>query len=97
MNEYPGTLFSERLHIKILQKQLCEANEEYKESPLSIDSLITTLQGFLFRDQMKLGYGPCYMRTPLTDRLQQLSGIKVNTQIITPTKMKAAYRMVNKR
>lgn len=82
--------------IKILQKQLCDANEEYKKTPLSVDSLVATLQGFLFRDQMKQGYSPCFMRTQLTDQLQQLSNIKVNTQIITPSKMKAAYRSVNK-
>lgn len=83
--------------IKIMQKQLVDTNGEYRDTPLTIDQLITTLKGFLFRDQMKHGYSPCYMRTPLTDQLQQLSGIKVNTQIITPSKMKAAYSMVNKR
>lgn len=83
--------------LKIMQKQLCDACEEYRNAPLPIDSLITTLQGFLFRDQQKQGYSPCYNRTPLTDQLQQLSNIRVSTQLITTSKMKAAYRMVNKR
>lgn len=82
--------------IKIIQKQLCDTFDEYKNSPLSIDELIHTLQGFMFRDQMKQGYSPCYTRTPLTDRLQQLANIAVNTQIITPSKMRTAYRTVNK-
>lgn len=82
--------------VKILQKQLHDTYAEYKSSPVSIDSLITTLQDFLFRDQLNQGYSPCFKRTPLTDRLQQLSNINVNTQIVTPDKMKAAYRMVNK-
>lgn len=83
--------------IKIMQKQLNDDNEEYRKSPLSIDRLISTLQDFLFRDQMKYGYSPCYKRTKLTDQLQHLANIKVNTQLITTAKMKAAYRMVNKR
>lgn len=80
--------------LKIMQRQINEAHEEYRDSPLTIDNLIQTLQGFMFRDQMKRGYSPCYRRTPLTDRLQSLANVNVNTQIITPVKMRAAYRSV---
>lgn len=82
--------------IKIMQKQLCDTYVDYQNSPLSIDELIHTLQDFHFRDQQKQGYSPCYRRTALTDRLQQLSNITVNTQLITTAKMRAAYRKVNK-
>lgn len=80
--------------LKILQKQINESHEEYRDKSLSIDSLVHTLQNFLFRDQMKRGYSPCFERTPLTDHLQQLSNVNVNTQIITPAKMRTAYRSV---
>jgi hypothetical protein len=40
------------------------------------------------------GYVPMYTRTPLTDQLQALAGVEVNTQIITPKAMKKAYRTV---
>lgn len=82
--------------VKIMQKQLCDACEEYRSAPLTIDELIETLQGFRFCDLLKQGYSPCYKRTALTDRLQQLTNIEVNTQIIAPAKMRAAYRKVNK-
>lgn len=83
--------------LKIMQKQINEANpKEYKNTPLSIDNLIQTLQNFTFRDQMKHGYSPCYQRTPLTDQLQRLANVTFNTQIITPAKMQAAYKTLNK-
>lgn len=80
--------------LKIMQKQICEAHEEYRQTPLSIDHLVETLQGFLFRDQMKQGYSPCFERTELTDHLQIIANVNVNTQLITPAKMRAVYRSV---
>lgn len=80
--------------IKILQKQINDGYGQYKGNPLSIDSLIETLQGFWFRDQMRKGYSPSYTRTDLTDQLQELTGVKVDTQIITQRKMREAYRSV---
>lgn len=80
--------------IKILQKQVNDSYGQYKGNPLSIDFLIETLQGFWFRDQMRKGYSPSYQRTELTDQLQEMTGVKVNTQIITQRKMKEAYKCV---
>lgn len=80
--------------IKILQKRINDSYGQYKVNPLSIDSLIETLQGFWFRDQMRKGYSPSYTRTELTDQLQEMTGVKVNTQIITQRKMREAYRSV---
>ncbi len=80
--------------IKILQKQVNDRYPQYRSEPVSVDSLIETLRGFWFRDQMRRGYSPSYQRTELTDQLQEMSGIKVNTQIITQRKMKEAYRCV---
>ena len=81
--------------LKIMQKELTEANQPiYKDKPLSIDSLIDALQKFAFFNQYGYGYSPAYTRTELTDQLQQLIGINLNTQIIKSRDMKKAYRSV---
>lgn len=80
--------------LKMLQKELNESVEEYRSNPVSIDTLTNALQGFLFRNQMHRGYSPCFQRTSLTDNLQKLVGINVNTQIITPANMKKSYKSV---
>ncbi len=80
--------------IKILQKKINDNYGQYKSNPLSVDSLVETLQGIWFRDQMRKGYSPSYTRTELTDQLQELTGVKVDTQIITQRKMREAYRSV---
>jgi len=81
--------------LKIMQKQTNEAySGTYRESPLSIDSLISTLQAYRFDNLQNRGYKPVYTRTALTDQLQQMAGIALNTQIVTPKAMRAAYRSV---
>ena len=83
--------------LKILQRQLTEANPEaYRENPLTIDSLIETLQNLRFGMLPGNNYTPMYRRTGLTDQIQELAGIKVNYQIIKRKDMNAAYRTVNK-
>ena len=83
--------------LKILQKQIIKANmESYKDNPLSIDELIHTLQTFMFGKIPGNNYIPMFERTPLTDQLQRLNNIEVNTQIIKSQKMNAIYRSVKK-
>lgn len=92
------TCFLAMVILKILQKQLTEAYPEtYKENPLSIDELIGTLRNFCFGTLPKRYWQPMYRRTRLTDQMQELAGIQVNTQIISHQKMMAAYRKVKKR
>lgn len=81
--------------IKIMHKQLKDTNAEtYREQPLSIDSLIHTLRDIRFTDLNGRGYIPVFTRTTLTDQMQELANVNVNTQIIKPKDMKAAYRSV---
>jgi transposase len=81
--------------LKIMQKQLNDKyKESYSEEPLSIDSLISSLQTYRFANLQNRGYAPMYTRTVLTDQLQELAGVEVNNQIITPKAMRAAYRKV---
>jgi hypothetical protein len=81
--------------LKIMQKQLNDKyKENYSDEPLSIDSLISSLQTYRFANLQNRGYAPMYTRTALTDQLQELAGVEVNNQIITPKAMRAAYRKV---
>lgn len=81
--------------LKILQRQITEANpEEYKNEPLSIDRLITTLRDMRFAHLEGSGYLPMFTRTMLTDQLQSLVGVNINTQIIPTRTMTANYRNV---
>lgn len=81
--------------LKIIQKQTSDANSCYdKENPLTIDSLVDTIRNFRFADQFGRGFTPMFKRTDLSDQLQAYAGIKLNTQIITPSKMRAAYKSV---
>jgi transposase len=81
--------------LKIMQKQINkDFAEHYKDEPLTIDALTSTLQSYRFANLQNQGYVPMYTRTPLTDQLQALAGVEVNTQIITPKAMKKAYRTV---
>lgn len=83
--------------LKILQRQITRANPEYyKSEPLSIDSLINTLRDMRFAYLEGHGYLPMFTRTTLTDQLQELAGICVNTQIIPTRKMTAYYKQVKK-
>ena len=42
------------------------------------------------------GYLPMFTRTALTDQLQELAGVSINTQIIPTRQMTANYRNVKK-
>ena len=82
--------------VKILQRQLIEANPEaYREQPLTIDSLIETLQNLRFGLLPRNNYTPMYQPSELTSQLQNLVGVEVDTQIISSSKMNKAYRHVN--
>lgn len=49
---------------------------------VSIDKLIQTLREFNFHYIKGAGYCPLFERTPLTDRLQEVAGMKLDTQIV---------------
>lgn len=75
--------------LKILQKRL--------DMPaLSIDRLIRTLRDFRFAYIKGAGYIPLFERDDLTDRLQEINGICVDTQIVKTKTMNALYRKVLK-
>lgn len=81
--------------LKILQKQLNEAfPKSYDKEPIPIDRLIDTLRDIRFNHIQGHGYIPAFTRTPLTDRLQDLVGINISTQIIPTRTMTANYRNV---
>lgn len=82
--------------LKMLQKQINDSFDEYRAEPLSIDNLVQTLRDIQFIDQKRRGYSPAFQRTALTDHLQQHANIQINTEIIPPRNMRAAYRMLNK-
>lgn len=75
--------------LKILQKKL--------DMPgVSIDRLISTLRGFKLANIRGAGYIPLFERDELTDRLQEITGICVDTQIITQKTLNSLYRNVLK-
>jgi transposase len=81
--------------LKILQKQLTDANPEaYKYEPLTIDRLIDTLRDIRFAHFEGRGYVPMYKRNDLTDQLQRLTGVSISKQIIPTRTMTANYRYV---
>lgn len=83
--------------LKILQRQITEANQgTYAKDPLTMDALIGTLRDYKFGTLPGANYQPMFIRTTLTDQLQELVGINANTQIISSQKMKTMYRKVNK-
>lgn len=83
--------------LKILQRQLTEANKELNaDVQLSIDLLIETLRDFKFGCLPRGNYQPMFNRNQLTDQLQDLAGINANMEIINPQKMRAMYKKVNK-
>lgn len=73
--------------LKMLQKQLGMPGT-------SIDEIIKTLRGFNFGVIQGNKYIPMFTRTPLTDRMQQVSNVQVSTQILTSGMMREAYRKV---
>lgn len=75
--------------LKMLQKQL--------DMPeVSIDRLIATLRGFKLGNIRGAGYIPLFERDEITDRLQLINGICVDTQIIKQKTLNALYRNVLK-
>lgn len=81
--------------LKMLQRQLIEANREYyAEQSLTIDSLIDTLCNLRVGHIPGRGYIPMFERTTLTDQLQNLAGVNISTEIIPTRKMTSMYRNV---
>ena len=73
--------------LKMLQKQLGMPE-------LSIEQLITTLRDIKFAHFNGLGYAPMFTRNALTDRLQELVGVCVDTEIVPQKTMNKLYRRV---
>ncbi len=75
--------------LKILQKQL--------DMPeLSIDRLISTIRDFKLGYIRGAGYIPLFERNELTDKLQEITGICVDTQVVKTKSINAMYRNVLK-
>lgn len=73
--------------LKMLQKQL--------DMPeLSIDQLIHTLRSFEFDHFPTIGYKPLFERNTLTDKLQQISSIQIDTEIVEQKRMNKLYRSI---
>lgn len=71
--------------LKILQKQL--------DMPeVTIDSLIATIRDFKLGYIRGAGYIPLFERNELTDRLQEINGICVDTQVVKTKTLNAIYR-----
>ena len=75
--------------LKILQKQLDMPS-------LSIDRLIGTVEDFKLGYIRGAGYIPLFERNEVTDRLQEINGICVDTQIVTTKALNAMYRKMLK-
>jgi transposase len=75
--------------IKMLQKQI-------NMPDVSIDRLIQTLRSIKFDYFKGYGYRPLFERNNLTDRLQEVAQVNIDTQIVEAKTMRAMYRAVNK-
>lgn len=73
--------------IKILQKKL-------HMHELTIDQLILTLRSIEFDYFKSIGYRPLFERNEITDRLQQIAGITIDTEIVETKKMNKLYRNI---
>lgn len=71
--------------LKMLQKQL-------NMPQISIDRLIATIRDFKMTYLRGAGYIPTFERNALTDRLQEINGICIDTQIVTQKTINAIYR-----
>lgn len=71
--------------LKMLQKQL-------NIPDLSIDKLITTLKDFEFDYIKGTGYRPLFERNEITDKMQEINNIIVDTEIVETKKMNRIYR-----
>ncbi len=75
--------------LKMLQKLLDMPD-------ISIDRLIDTIRRFKLGYIRGAGYIPLFERDELTDRLQEINGICVDTQIVKQKTLNAVYRKVLK-
>lgn len=73
--------------IKILQKKL-------HMPELTIDQLILTLRSIEFDYFKSIGYRPLFERNEITDRLQQIAGITIDTEIVETKRMNKLYRSI---
>lgn len=73
--------------IKILQKKL-------HMPELTIDQLILTLRSIEFDYFKSIGYRPLFERNEITDRLQQIAGITIDTEIVETKRMNKLYRNI---
>lgn len=73
--------------IKILQKKL-------HMHELTIDQLILTLRSIEFDYFKSIGYRPLFERNEITDRLQQIAGITIDTEIVETKRMNKLYRNI---
>lgn len=73
--------------IKILQKKL-------HIPELTIDQLILTLRSIEFDYFKSIGYRPLFERNEITDRLQQIAGITIDTEIVETKRMNKLYRNI---
>ncbi len=73
--------------LKMLQKQL-------NMPDVSIDELINTLRGFKFDHFEGIGYRPLFKRNHITDRLQEVNGITIDTQLVETRMMNKIYRNI---
>lgn len=76
--------------LKILQKQL-----DMPDVP--IDRLIATIRDFRLGYIRGAGYIPLFERNELTDRLQEINGICVDTQVVKTKTLNAMYRNILKK
>lgn len=75
--------------LKILRKKL-------NMPEVSIDRLLETLRGFNFTHIRGAGYVPAFERDALTDKLQEMNGICIDTEIVRQRTINALYRKVSK-
>ena len=73
--------------LKMLQKQL-----DLPE--LSIDEFIETLREIEFDYFPTIGYKPIFERNNLIDKLQQITGMQIDTEIVEQKRMNKLYRSV---
>lgn len=76
--------------LKILHKQL-----DMPDVP--IDRLIATIRDFKLGYIRGAGYIPLFERNELTDRLQEINGICVDTQVVKTKTLNAMYRNILKK
>ena len=76
--------FLVRLVFKILEKKL--------GSEFTVEEIIKTLSDMNLTETSYNCYLPCFTRTKLTDKLHEMSGFRLDYQIITEKNMKKALK-----